>query len=326
MLYHNYVDLHLHIDGSISPVMARTLSRMGGPSLAEFSDAQLYDLLTYDEGAHDLNLYLPKFNLPLALLQTPEQLEECVYLLQEDLRARGLMYAELRFAPQSHGERGMTQKEAVEAALRGLRRSDFEARLILCAMRGNGNEEANRETFALAAAYQGKGVVAVDLAGAEGIYPTAHFADLFAYARQLGLPYTIHAGEVGDVQSLSDALSFGPARIGHGVAAALDPVLLKRIADSGVMLELCPTSEAQTGAISNIRALPLRELLDAGVVVTINSDNMSVSGTDVCREFLLMNCLFGLTEHEAGSILLNAVDASFADEDTKARLRAQIIG
>ena len=325
MLYQNYVDLHLHIDGSVSPTMARILAQLGGPSLDEHTDAELFDMLTADTHARDLNLYLSKFNLPLALLQTPEQLEECTYLLQEDLRARGLLYAELRFAPQHHGERGMGQREAVQAVLRGLERSDFDARLILCAMRGRGNEAANRETFALAAEYRDQGVVAVDLAGAEALYPTAEFADLFAYARELGLPFTIHAGEAAGPESVRAALDFGATRIGHGVTAAQDPHLLADIAERGVTLELCPTSEVQTGAVETLRAFPLRSLMESGVSLTVNADNMSVSCTDACREFLLMTCIYNLNEYEAGSLLLNAVDASFADEATKARLRKRIL-
>lgn len=324
-LYGRLIDLHLHSDGSISVPAARRLSELGGQPLV-MSDAEVFDHLSVGDECEDLNEYLDKFWFPLSLIQTHEQVSENIYLLQEELRERGYAYAELRYAPQSLCERGLTQREVVEASLEGLRRSSFEARLILCCMRGSDNLEANLQTVELAAEYLGREVVALDLAGAEALFPTADFAPVFARARELGVPFTIHAGEADGPQSVRDALAMGAARIGHGVRAVEDPGLVRELAARQIPLEVCFTSEVQTGALQSYHhAESLRKLLDAGCLVTINSDNCSVSNTWAARELVVVAEALGLTQNEADQLLLNAVEASFADEATKERLR-EVVG
>ncbi len=184
------IDLHLHLDGSVSVPMARRLAELDGRTLTE-DDAALGKRLSVTADCRDLNEYLAKFDFTAELLETREQLSECMYLLQEELAQLGYLYAEIRFAPQRHGARGLTQREAVEAVLEGLSRSCFEAGVILCCMRGDDTREANLETVRLAAEYLGQGVVALDLAGAEALFPTADYADVFALARELGVPFPI---------------------------------------------------------------------------------------------------------------------------------------
>ena len=325
-LHGRLVDLHLHIDGSISVPCARRLAALEGRELRR-GDAELSALLSVGDDCEDLSEYLTKFDLPLSLLQTREQLSESVRLLQEELRERGCAYAELRFAPQLHCERGLTQREVVEAAIEGLRRSAFEARLILCCMRGADNLSANLETVELAAELVGDEVVAIDLAGDEARFPTADFAAVFARARELGIPFTIHAGEADGPQGVRDALVLGAARIGHGVRAMDDPGLVRELAARRVPLEVCPTSEVQTGALrSHHDIASLGALLDAGVIVTINADNCSVSNTWVGRELTLVADALGLGGDEVDALLLDAVEASFADEATKAALREVVSG
>lgn len=316
------IDLHLHFDGSLTCAIARRLGEIGGMELPDTDDA-LRAELSVGKDCADLNEYLAKFSFPLALLQMPEQLSEGIYLVQEHLKDLGLAYAELRFAPQSHGGKGMCQCAVIEAALDGLGRSDFPAQLILCCMRGATNAEANRETVMLAREYLGRGVCAVDLAGAEALFPTSGFADLFAYARALEVPFTIHAGEADGPESVRTALSFGATRIGHGVRAIEDPSLLAELAERGTVLEICPTSNIHTRVAGSYADCPLRTLIDAGVRVTLNSDNMAVSNTDVRRELFLMRETFALDDAEIDQLLRNAVAASFTDEATKQRLYAE---
>ena len=325
-LHGRLVELHLHVDGSISVPAACRLAELGGEPL-NLTDAEVFDRLSVGEECEDLGEYLDKFVFPLSLVQTREQVEESVFLLQEDLRRQGCAYVELRFAPQSQCERGLTQREVVEASLKGLRRSDLDARLILCCMRGPDNLAANLETVELAAEYLGDEVVAVDLAGAEALFPTRDFAPVFARARELGVPFTIHAGEADGPQSVRDALAMGASRIGHGVRSVEDPELVRELADRQVPLEVCFTSEVQTGALKSYRhAESLRQLLDAGCLVTLNSDNSSVSNTWLAREFVIVSEALGLTAAEVDQLLLNAVEASFASERTKARLREVVAG
>ena len=317
------IDLHLHLDGSISVQMARRLAALDGRVLSE-DDAALGKRLVVTADCRDLNEYLAKFDFTAELLETREQLSECMYLLQDELAELGYLYAEIRFAPQRHGARGLTQREAVEAVLEGLGRSCFEAGVILCCMRGDDTREANLETVRLAAEYLGQGVVALDLAGAEALFPTADYADVFALARELGVPFTIHAGEADGPESVYAALGFGAQRIGHGIRAIEDDALVERLAREGIALEMCPTSELQTSAIDDYAKFPLMSLLERGVCVTVNSDNMGVSVTDVRRELLLLAGIFGLTNDDIHLLLVNAARSAFASDALKEELVRRI--
>ena len=296
------IDLHLHLDGSLSLETVRELA----PELT-LSDAELLQLLQVDANCRDLNEYLTKFDFPLSLLQTPSAIEHAVYKLCEELRLQGLAYAEIRFAPQLHLQQGLTQGQVVEAALLGLKHSTFPAKLILCCMRGSENHAQNIETIHTAAAYG----CAVDLAGAEALFPTAMFEDLFQLAIQLNIPFTIHAGEADGPASVYTALKYGAKRIGHGVRSAEDPELMQLLVQQGVTLELCPTSNLNTQIFSSFADYPLRTLMDAGVKVTINTDNMTVSGTTLEREFQLISETFHLTDGEIRQLIQNAADAAF---------------
>ena len=208
--------------------------------------------------------------------------------------------------------------------LEGLGRSCFEAGVILCCMRGDDTREANLETVRLAAEYLGQGVVALDLAGAEALFPTADYADVFALARELGVPFTIHAGEADGPESVYAALGFGAQRIGHGIRAIEDDALVERLAREGIALEMCPTSELQTSAIDDYAKFPLMSLLERGVCVTVNSDNMGVSVTDVRRELLLLAGIFGLTNDDIHLLLVNAARSAFASDALKEELVRRI--
>ena len=201
---------------------------------------------------------------------------------------------------------------------------ELHAGLILCAMRGADNKEANLETVRVAAKYLGKGVVALDLAGAEALFPTRDFEDVFALARELEVPFTIHAGEADGPDSIRTALAFGARRIGHGVRALEDAALVKELAEKRIPLECCPTSNLNTKMFPDMAHYPIRALLEAGVRATVNTDNMTVSDTTESKEFAKLEQAIGLTAAEEKQLLLNAVDAIFGGEDEKERLRKLI--
>lgn len=317
------IELHLHLDGSISIASARQLAKMCGETLPESDDA-LSHLLMCPEGCRDLNDYLSRFDLPCRLMQTPETLEQSAFNLCEELRANGLIYAELRFAPQKHTERGMTQEDAVKAAIRGIARSKLRAQLILCCMRGEGNAAQNLETVELTSKYLGKGVCACDLAGAEALYPNGLYADIFAQARKLNVPFTLHAGEALGAESVDAALSLSASRIGHGVRAAESEQTLALIKEKNIPLEICPTSNLNTCVYENVADMPVAKLLKDGIRVTISSDNMSVSNTNVRRELQAVADSFNFGAEDVKQLLLNAADASFTDSAVKAELRSKI--
>ena len=317
------IDLHLHLDGSLSMESVRELAAMQNIEIPE-DDEELKKLLTVSEGCRDLNEYLEKFDFPCSLLQSEEALTKAVENLCGELEEQGVIYAEIRFAPQKHCEKGLTQDQVVAAAAEGLRRSNLDGGLILCCMRGDDNHAENMETVETAARYLGQGVCAVDLAGAEALFPTENFRDLFARAEELGVPFTVHAGEADGPESVRTALSFGAKRLGHGVRSTEDEALLSELAESGVTLELCPTSNLNTAIYADMADYPLRKLMETGVRVTVNTDNMSVSGTTVAEEYFRLIDALGLTKDELHTLLLNAANAAFTDEDTRSELISTI--
>lgn len=313
------IDLHLHLDGSLSPQLARELAEMDQVPLPEPVEAAL----RAPENCQSLNDYLNCFELPVALLQTAQALTYAAHSLCCRLADQGLLYAEIRFAPQLHTRLGLSQYRAVEAVCLGLvqarrERPWFRAQAILCCMRG-AEPDVNRLTIQLARDLLGKGVCAADLAGAEALYPTQGYEELFAMAGELGVPFTIHAGEAAGPESIRAALSFGARRIGHGVRAMEDPALVLELAARQIPLELCFTSNLQTKAVAGAEAFPLREFLRRGLAVTINTDNMTVSGTTLQREYQKLL----VTPEEVDLLLENAVKAAFLDSKGK---RALLLG
>ena len=317
------IDLHLHLDGSLSLASVRERAAMQHIALPD-SDRALLSRLQVNKDCRDLNKYLEKFLFPLSLLQTKDSITTVVCNLAEELRQRGLIYAEIRFAPQLHTDQGLSQAEVIEAAIAGLKKSDFHANLILCCIRGRDNHRQNLETVRLAKAYLGKGVCAVDLAGAEALYSTADFAEEFSLAGALEVPLTIHAGEADGPKSVYDALAFGAKRIGHGVRSIEDADLVSTLAQKGIALELCPTSNLNTRIFDCLEAYPIRKLMKAGVKVTVNTDNMTVSGVCLESEYQKLIDAFCLTSSELETIVRNCVEASFADAAEKAWLLREL--
>ncbi len=316
------IDLHLHIDGSLSLDTVKALAKIQDIPLC--GDDELVKKLKVSPNCRDLNEYLEKFDFPLSLLQTEEALEYGTASLLRELSQKGYIYAELRFAPQLHTQKGMTQRDAVIAAIKGLESSDIPANLILCAMRSDNNFNENKETIDIASEFLKKGVCAADLAGAEGLYPTDNFRDIFEYARKKGVPFTIHAGEADGAESVYSAIDMGALRIGHGIRSYEDKSLVKKLAEMKIPLELCPTSNLNTGVFGSISDYPIMEYIKSGVVVTVNSDNMTVSDTDVKRELELLRRTFLLSDEDIKALLLNSARSSFADENTKKELTEKI--
>lgn len=326
-------DLHLHLDGSLSPEVILELGRKQGIELPAQTPEELIRYVSVDLTCESLNEYLKCFDLPLLLLQTKEALELASYDLVKRLEQQGLYYAEIRYAPQLHCEKGMSQEQAVCAVLKGADRAMAEGginvQFILCCMRGDMSAEnahdRNLETVALAGKYIGKGVAAIDLAGAEGLFPTEDYEEEFALAKKQKVPFTIHAGEAAGPESIWKALEFGVSRIGHGVRAIKDAELMRELIKRKIPLEMCPVSNLQTKAVKSLGEYPLRTYLEQGMIVTVNSDNMTVSGTSAEREYDLLRAQYGLTEEEAEMLALNGAKAAFLPQEEKEKLAERII-
>ena len=308
--YPAWIDLHLHLDGSISIKTARKLAEIQGIALPE-DDEELRQRMSITEECRDLNDYLGRFDLACSLLMTREGLYVCAKEFLKELEEQGLQYAEIRFAPQHSMSQTLTQYEAAEAVLQAIHESSMPCGLILSMMRHDTTHRKNMETVEVAEALHGKGVVAVDLAGAEALFPTYTFHEEFAAVRAAGIPLIVHAGEAAGAQSVREAIEAGAVRIGHGVRALEDPSVVQQLVERQITLELCPTSNLNTGIFTSYKEYPLRRLMEAGVRVSINTDNMTVSNTTLRREWDHMIRAFRLTDEEIAKIVSDTQKAAF---------------
>lgn len=320
------IDLHCHLDGSITVEIAKKLASLQNIELPAHSDQALLEKLSVPNTCESLNDFLQCFGLPLRLLQTKEGIKEAVYLVQENCLAQGLEYLELRFAPQLHQINGLSQDEVVFAALEGLKQSTLHTNLILCLMRSDHSQEENMETIRVAKKFlvEDEGVVAIDLAGAEALFSTDSFEKEFSLAKELNIPFTIHAGEASGPESVWKALSFGAKRIGHGVRSIEDKKLLQYLVQNKIALEMCPSSNRQTKAFRDMSKYPLKEFLDMGIKATINTDDMAICRTSLQNEYDYIEKMYNINFEQKKQLLLNACDAAFCSEQYKKILKNKI--
>ncbi|MGO4544044.1 adenosine deaminase [Paenibacillus sp. 2TAB23] len=322
------VDLHVHLDGSVKPDTLLQLAKEQGNPLMFTSDAEWLSNMQVSEDCQSLKEYLSKFSFVLPYLQTATAIERIAFEVVEQAAKQRVKYIEVRFAPQLHRQKGLSIYEVIEFVLKGLRRGEqafgTTARAIIICMR-NHPYEMNKDVVQEAGRFHNKGVVAVDLAGDEASFPAELFLQLFADARQLGLPVTIHAGEAAGAENVKVAVTgLGALRIGHGVRMLEDPSVVALVKERQIPLEMCPLSNMQTKAVTGWAAYPLRQYLEQGIVVTVNTDNMTVSDTTLQKEYerLITNC--GLTIDDIGTIIMNGFKAAFLEEREKARLIVQV--
>lgn len=314
------IDLHCHLDGSLNLDFMNSILRYADPD--ELRRHVQVDGLN----CAGLAEYLEKFRAPLQCLRTPGHIREAARSFLVSLVSDHVIYVEVRFAPALLTGPQLSARDALELVLAGLgegrRETGILFGVILCAMRGRAMDE-NMEVFSLARDYLGRGVCAVDLAGNEARYPVSAYRRLFSFASENRVPFTIHAGECGSVQNVRDAIHMGARRIGHGLAMAADPTLERLCGERGVGIELCPTSNFQTKAVPSPEQYPIWQFMDRGLAVTVNTDNRTVSGTTVTREFTLLADGYGFSDREFWQLTRNAIDQSFADDETKLALTAR---
>ena len=319
------IDLHLHLDGSLSIEDFKYLAERNGVDLGDNFPENVY----VPEDCKSLEEYLTRFDLPCSLLQDEFSIAYATKSLVERLYNAGYIYAEIRFAPQLHTLKGMTQEDAVLCAVSGLKSAlknkvGFDANLILCCMR-QADEETNMETIRIAEKYLRNKVVSVDLAGPEAFHTGDFYTSLFDEAKEHNLNITIHAGEACGSEEVIRAIDLLHAqRIGHGVHLELTPENIRKVQEKRVAFEFCPTSNLQTTSLESYEKVPLKEFDRYGIVVTINSDNMTVSNTDVIKEYKHLVKTFKLQKHEVRHFLMNSINASFASIDTKMMLMREM--
>ena len=306
------IELHLHFDGSINVEYTNKL--LGYDATDELIDTT----------SRDLGEYLKKFELPIKLLQDLNNIEEYAYLLGKELERDEVIYTEVRFCPLFHVEK-YSIDEVVEAIRRGFKRvSTVKVNLIFCMMR-HFSVQDNYKIIMLTKRFLGNGVVGIDLAGDEAKYATEKFKELFDIIRKEGIPFTIHAGEARSYESVNNAIDFGAKRIGHGISSIQSDEVVNKLIRMGVTLEICPSSNIDTDVIKSIESHPIKQLVDNGVLVTINTDNRTVSNTNLNKEYELLRKTFGFSDEDFLKFNLNAINCAFIGEDEKRLLREEIL-
>lgn len=317
-------ELHVHHVGSASPRIVAELAERH-PGVVPGDEAELRDFFAFSDFGHFIEVYLAVVDL----IRTPEDIRLLTYeVAREMAEAQSLRYAELTCTPYTSVIRGIpieAYSEAIEDA-RAAALRDFGLRLQwIYDIPGESGIPAADATLDYALNHPTDGLVGFGLGGPEVGVPRPQFERHFAAARAAGLHSVPHAGETTGPQTIWDALEvLGAERIGHGTSAALDPVLLTHLAETGIPLEVCPSSNIATRAVESLADHPITAFRDAGVVITINSDDPPMFGTTLNREYEIAAELLGLDPAGLGELAKVAVWASFADDPFKDGLCAEI--
>jgi aminodeoxyfutalosine deaminase len=309
-------ELHLHLEGSIEmPTLARLAEVHGLPA----PRPELYDYAGFGG-------FLMAFKTVCEYLKTPQDYHLVTLRMLESLHAHGVIYAEIFVSAGVmlwKGESFEELFEGIEAgAKEGFARYGVRVQWVLDAVRQFGPQAAQR-VAELAARFQHRGVIGFGIGGDEQKAPPEQFRDVFAYARSKGLRRAVHAGEVAGPESITGALdALAAERIGHGVSAIQDPALVRRLADSQIPVDICLSSNLRTGAVASLKEHPFRNYFDAGVLVSLSTDDPAMFQTNLSREYLLAQEKFGFTEGELARLAANSFRASFLSEEEKSRYTA----
>ena len=323
--------LHDHLDGGLRPETVIDLAAEEGyDALPTHDPAELTKVLTAGSHRGHLNLYLDAFRHTVGVMQTPGALHRVARECAEDLAADGVVYAEVRFAPELHTERGLSLDEVVTAVTGGFRAGSagrpIRVYALLTAMR---TAARSLEIAELAVKHRDNGVVGFDIAGAEAGWPPSRHLDAFQYIHRENFHITIHAGEGFGLPSIWEAVQYcGTERLGHGVRLSDDieispdgAVRLGRLAsyvrDRRIPLEMCPSSNVQTGAAPSIERHPLRLLRQLQFRVTVNTDNRLMSQVSLSSEFELLVRKFGYGWPDIEWLTINAMKSAFAHFDER---------
>ena len=316
------IELHLHLDCSLSYQVVHRLD----PEVDENKYRQNF---IAPPKCLDLADFLSRTSSGIQLMQKREQLSAITKDLLWQLKADGVIYAEIRFAPILHTEGGLSPAEVVETVLEaleeGIQKTKVEARLLLCTLR-HYTETQSMETIHLVKAFRGSKVVGFDIASDEANFPIDAHRKAFQYARQHNIPRTAHAGEARGAESVWETLEhFAPSRIGHGVRSVEDPELINHLIKNNIHLEVCPTSNIQTNVFDRYSDHPIDALYKAGISLGINTDGRTIANVSLSEEYEKVEKNFGWEKKDFLQCNLNALEAAFLDEITRKKLREKLL-
>ena len=315
-------ELHRHFDGSIRPMTLWRLSEKYYRAIPGMGFEEFKRFLSWDKD-HDRTLldYLDKFHVPLQYTQFYDNLMQIAYEIAADAYEDGVRRFELRLNPIIHRRAGLTTRQVLHSVRKGLQRfvkehPDFEVGIVVIAMRNHGGNMANILLREVAGEREDLhdqiGVIGFDIAGAERPFPPVLFTEAYRLAKKLGFHGTVHVGEDEGPEKVWEAIDcLAPLRLGHAVAAGQDPALLQRIAQDKITIEVCLTSNVQTGAISKLAEHPLGKFLSAGIRCALSTDNPTVSATTLVDEYLLAIDLLDLSENDVRELAAFAWESTF---------------
>ncbi len=319
-------ELHVHHVGSASPRIVADLAARHSDSKVPTDPEAVADFFTFTDFAHFIEVYLAVVDL----VRTPEDVRHLTFEVARDMARQNIRYAELTVTPYSSVKRGIDER-AFMAAIEDARKAaeaEFGTILRWCFdIPGEAGLEAAEVTARLATddSLRPEGLVSFGLGGPEIGVPRPQFKPYFDRAVAAGLRSVPHAGETTGPETVWDALNeLGAERIGHGTSSTQDPALLKHLAEHRIPLEVCPTSNIATRAVATLDEHPVKQMAEAGVIVTINSDDPPMFGTDLNSEYAVAARLLGLDERGIADLAKNAVEASFLDAEGKRRIAGEI--
>jgi adenosine deaminase len=322
-------DIHVHLDGSLRP--ETILDIMRAENLAPPADTPegVRDALSVAGESLSLPEYLEFFRTTCSVLQRAEYLERAAYELAMDAAAERVRYIEVRFSPILHLEEGLDVGAVLDAVLAGLTRAERDADIrtgvIVCGIR-HIEPEKSLELARLAVDNRDRGVVAFDLAGAERDNPAKHHLEAFYHVLNANMNVTVHAGEAFGAPSIHQAIHYcGAHRIGHGTRLRDDPELLRYVNDHRIPIEMCLTSNLHTGAVNRLEDHPFRAYFDAGLRVSLNTDNRLISRTTITDELEAATTLFDLTPHDLRRLTIHGLKSAFLPYREKQQLVASIV-
>lgn len=331
--------LHDHLDGGLRPATIIELAGQIGHVLPSRDPVELGQWFVEAADSGSLERYLETFAHTVAVMQTPKALARVAAECAIDLARDGVVYAEVRYAPEQHLTAGLSLPQVVEAVQAGFEAGSAAAAeegtpirvgTLLTAMR---HAARSMEIAELSIAYRDQGVVGFDIAGAEAGYPPTRHLDAFEFLKRENFHFTIHAGEAFGLPSIWQALQWcGADRLGHGVRIVDDIApdgtlgrLAAYVRDKRIPLELCPSSNVQTGAAASIKRHPIKLLRDLRFRVTVNTDNRLMSGTSMSREMALLCEAFGWGWSELQWFTINAMKSSFIPFDERLTIINEVI-
>lgn len=319
------IDLHHHFDGAFEiSALYKEAKRRNLPQ-GKLSEAEFAARCQVPADCKTLTEFLAVFEFFYDIAQDVDFLHGQAMSLPRRAREGGTVYLETRFGPHLFTGSRYSSADVVESVVSGLEQDrSLPVRLILCVMR-NSPVEHVADLVNLYEKFHDRGVCGIDLAGDESRYPCREYAPVFDRAHALGIPITIHAGEAAGPQSVKDALDlFHARRIGHGIRSIEDPGLVQRLADENIGLEVCLTSNLQTGNAASYPDHPFLKLRDAGVLVTVNTDDPTVSGIDLNHEWQIASDEYRFTPNERKQLLRNSARLAFCSESVRLDLMHQI--